>query len=264
MRRANRFAVRHARVPLAMIIALLALLYQVLLVDGCQVGFGATNRLNALYQRTSPTRSGEPPQYQPTGLLGDIVASSRKRPASQQHHTPTGLLGDVVHQGTSKNAKLSVHPGQSSDSHSPAQLSKHSSPLLQAALPHVGIASQSKDKGAAIPGRGEGRPRASTGKPSNGRSGNGAASQVVGPSKILQTATTSQTAQNGLATTTSQPTAARWWNVPGGRPPHPAGTSPRSKEAKAYRERQKLKEQGPSLPKKPSQDPKRRSFEIRE
>ncbi|CAO1619623.1 unnamed protein product [Sympodiomycopsis kandeliae] len=233
---------RYCRMTFAMVFVCLAYLT---VVSGCQAGSDTTtttNQLRSLCKRTSPTRSGgSPPQHQPTGLLGDIVASSRKRPASpQQHeHTSTGLLGDIVHQGTKKPATSSSvaqsHPGPTS---------AHPVPSSQAVLAQG--TTVSKNTAALIPYKGVGRPKGSTSRPVDERPPRGTGNPVGRPSK------SPQTAQKGSETAGSQDTAGRWWNQPGGKPPHARGQGPRAEEARRYRERQKLKAQASSLSQRPT------------
>ncbi|CAO1619619.1 unnamed protein product [Sympodiomycopsis kandeliae] len=243
----------HPRMTIAIIVVSLAFICQFTFVSGCQAGSDTTT--NELLSRTSPTRSGgSPAHYQPTGLLGDIVATSRKRPASpQQHeHTPTGLLGDIVHQGTKRPATSSVQPGQSSHFHTGtlSQSSTHLPLSSHGYLTHPGSIAQSKDAGALTPGTGH----------LQGQDGpsRGAESHVGRPDKTPATNSASQPSQR----------KSPWWNQAGGRPRAPKGTGARYEQRyeqrKAYVARKKAEAQGSSSPQKPSNQPKRRASHISE
>ncbi|CAO1619615.1 unnamed protein product [Sympodiomycopsis kandeliae] len=224
------------RMTIAVSVVLLAFICQFAVVNGCPAGSGATNELRSLCKRTSPTRSGGSPPHQPTGLLGDIVTSSTKKPALQHEHTPTGLLGDIVHQVTSKPASP-THPGS---------FSAHSVPPSQAGFPHVGSTTQSKDKGVSSISHAQG----SIGKPSNDRPAGGIGKT---PQKV-------SVLQEGRK-------RVPWWKQPGGQPMRKMGTGPRWEQSQAYKARKKAKEQGPSgpsSPQKPPNEPKRRTLGVSE
>ncbi|CAO1621626.1 unnamed protein product [Sympodiomycopsis kandeliae] len=255
-----------------------------LLSFGCPATQTTTSQLlTTLLQRTSPASSGgSSPPHQPTGLLGDVVASVRKRPGAQHEFSATGLLGDIVHQGTKRpaasfesQAKLSQNPLSTSASlPQPSMQSLHPHLSAPPPLPSVpaqrgqthlplrpllpkpplqprpaelaGSSTQSTTTKPWIPYRGKGRRAGTTNRQVTARPSTGTGDKAGRPTRRPKTPSIPSSGQRELKPTGSTAAQDPWWKVPGGKPRVPMGTGPRYEQRKMYRENLKLKAQGGS------------------